>query len=243
MSSGIIQIWDAVGPIGAAWYPDFYAILDAEEKRRAERFRADEHRIRFVTCRGWLRLLLSAYTGLHPAAIEIVPGDHGKPGLAEKPPDQGLVFNVSHSADRMVFAFSLDCMLGVDVEGCRNLTRLEGMVDQICSEREKALWRNMPLERQTECFYSFWVRKEAIIKAQGQGISLGMQRCELSDDLKRPINLPDSCGKLEEWTLVGLEYPDSFQGALAVCGRFDSVLRRELPEKKLLDLYLNRKLV
>ncbi|MCI0654248.1 MAG: 4'-phosphopantetheinyl transferase superfamily protein [Methylococcaceae bacterium] len=242
LSSGLIHVWDGIGPIDPARFRDFYTILDDTEQQRANGFHFEQHRIGFVSCRGWLRLLLSAYTGRHPGEIKFTSSEYGKPRLNEYPPNTGLVFNVSHSRERMAFAFGLDCMLGVDIEQTRNISDLEAMVDRICSETEKSTWRKIPKDRQLDYFFSIWVRKEAIIKAHGQGISLGMHDCELANNLDHPLSLPDSCGKVEDWTLFNLSYAEGYQGAVAVNSAHSSMVRRALPEQKLFDLYLSGKL-
>ncbi|MGH8499672.1 MAG: 4'-phosphopantetheinyl transferase family protein, partial [Methylococcales bacterium] len=154
----------------------------------------------------------------------------------------GLVFNVSHSCERMAFAFGLDCMLGVDIEQTRNMRYLEAMVNRICSETEQATWRKIPKDRQLEYFFSMWVRKEAIIKAQGQGISLGMRDCELANNFENLLSLPDPCGKVQNWTLFDLPCAEGYQGAIAVNSPNSCLVRRALPEQKLFDLYLSRTL-
>ena len=232
---GLVHVWDAVLSEGADNYPDFNGILDPTERRRAERFQIEQHRIRFIICRGWLRLLLSAYTGRSPWDIELVLNEYGKPKLAGNPVNTGLVFNLSHSAERMVFAFAKDCMLGIDIEAYRNLTRPEGMVERICCAREILNWQKRSADRRLQYFFSIWVRKEAIIKAQGQGISLGMEHCELSENLGRPVRLPESCGRAGEWTLLDLSFREPYWGAVAVNGLFKSLVRRDLPEKLLLQ--------
>lgn len=241
LTHGLIHVWEGSGPIEPARYRRFLAMLDEDERQRAERFRSELHRLRFVTCRGWLRLLLAAYTGLKPEEIHFETGDHGKPRLQDTPPNSGLVFNVSHSSERTVFGFGLDCMLGVDIERCRILNHLEGMVDRVFSAAEKRDFLNLPEASRAEFFIRLWVRKEAIVKAHGQGISLGMRDCVLSSDLTKPASLPESCGRPGSWTLFELDYSDGYRGALAVNARPSALVRRTLPER-LLSLYLSRKL-
>ena len=233
---GTIQVWDAFGSVDPHLFRDFYTILSEEEQIRAQRFCAEWHRVHFVTCRGWLRLLLSAYLGQSPEEVELVTGEYGKPRLKIHPPDRGLVFNISHAGERKVFAFGMDCMLGIDIEQSRRIARLDGMIDRICSEEERSYWRLLPVERQAEYFFSIWVRKEAIIKAQGQGLSLGMQHCELSADLGHALRLPNLCGSADNWSLQGLDYSDRYQGAIAVSVPFTKLERQALPEKLLLNL-------
>ncbi|MGH8475863.1 MAG: 4'-phosphopantetheinyl transferase family protein [Methylococcales bacterium] len=237
LSAGLIHVWDGIAAIEAPQFPDFYALLDPSERQRADRFRFEQHRIRFVICRGWLRLLLSAYTGQAPAAIELIANEHGKPRLIDHPPNRGLVFNVSHSGDRMVFAFGLDCRLGVDIEQIRDMPHLEDIVERICAKSERAAWREIAKDNRLEYFFKAWVRKEAIIKAQGRGLSLGMQPCELADTLERPVRLPECCGLVQDWVLFDLSYAEEYRGAVAV-NRSSSMVCRALPQKECFDLYL-----
>lgn len=240
LSGGLIHVWDAEKPVDSNRYSAFYEILDELEKQRADRFRSEQHRIRFVSCRGWLRLLLSAYTGVDPGYVALVNGEFGKPRLKQNAPNTGLVFNVSHSFDRMVFAFGLDCMLGVDIERLRDINRLPALVDRICSETEKKSWQQLPEEQQLRTFYSIWVRKESIIKAQGRGLSLGMQDCVLTGrSLDCPILLPEPCGDVADWTLLDLDCGEDYQGAIAVNGPLQSLVRKALPEGHLCNLYLS----
>lgn len=242
LSSGLIHVWEGASPIDPARFRDFHMILDETEQQRAGRFHFEHHRIRFVTCRGWLRLLLSVYTGQHPGEIRLTSGVYGKPRLNETPPNTGLVFNISHAAERMAFVIGHNCMLGVDIEQTRKLTHLEAMVDRICSETEKATWRKIPGDRRLDYFFSLWVRKEAIIKAHGQGISLGMQDCELAADLDNSVSLPEACGNVQDWTLFDLNYAEDYKGAIAVNKPHSSLARQALPEQWLFDLYLSGKL-
>jgi 4'-phosphopantetheinyl transferase len=237
LDRGLVHVWDSIGPADPLRYPDFFAMLDQKERERSKQFLSEIHRIRFVTCRGRLRLLLSAYTGLRPDEIVLTTDDYGKPRLNQSLPNTGLVFNVSHSSERMVFTMGLDCMLGVDIERIRSLARLEAIVDRICAEEEKIDWQNQPADRRLEYFFAIWVRKEAIIKAHGQGISLGLRECVLSQDLESPIRLPNSCGNVEDWALLKLDYNGGYSGAVAVRGPFKALIRREFAEQQFPGLY------
>lgn len=240
LSPGEIHVWDADSPADSSLRNRLIETLDGNEKQRANRFRSDQHRIRFISCRAWLRLLLSAYTGQPPAQISLLEGKFGKPRLAQYQPNTGVVFNVSHSSERMVIAFSLDCMLGVDIERIRSLSSLKNMVKRIGSETEVANWNNRPDDQKLETFFSMWVRKEAIIKAHGRGISLGMQDCVLEGNtLNTLLSVPQLCGDVADWTLHDLDYSENYKGAIAINRPCCSLFRKSLPEEQLCNLYLS----
>lgn len=230
LSPGIIHVWEAITTEAPGRIAEYYEILSQSEYERANRFHFEQHRFRFIICRAWLRVLLSAYTGQPAAGIELITNEFGKPSLKDQAPNRGLVFNVSHSAERLVFAFGRDCMLGVDIELMRNMTHLEGLCERICCEAEIAYWRKLPVEKRLETFFRIWVHKEAILKAHGQGLSLSMRECQLTHSLERPSSLPESCGTALEWSLIELNYFDGYQGAIAVNQPCATVIRRALPK-------------
>ncbi|MCS5566174.1 MAG: hypothetical protein NZ729_07800, partial [Methylococcales bacterium] len=141
LAEGIIHVWEGENLCQQGNLEGLYHILDSTEQTRADRLRADQHRAQFVACRAWLRLLLSAYTGLVPDQIKLAYDQFGKPRLVQKFDGSVLVFNVSHTSDRVLLAFGTNSMLGVDIECCREIRNLEGMVDRVCSPSEKVIWK------------------------------------------------------------------------------------------------------
>jgi 4'-phosphopantetheinyl transferase len=123
------------------------SLLCPAERERAARFRFERDRRRYIVARARLRQLLGARLGVRPEAIEITHGMKGKPRLA----DGGLHFNLSHSDDVALYAFSSACELGADIEA-------------IHGEPLSFLYR--------------WTRTEALAKALGAGLSASSERVD-----------------------------------------------------------------
>ena len=233
-----VYLWLSDLELSSTQHDNLWSILNDSERDRALRLRFLQHRKRFVAGRGQLRLLLSLYTGQQPEKIGFEQGEYGKPRLADTEPGQGLVFNVSHSSNKALIAFSTNQLLGVDLEFWRKLSNIEAMVDRCFSAKEKAAWLGAEEACRQSLFFSFWTAKEAMIKAEGQGLSLGVQRCELSHNPHlRYTSLPTCCGDPIDWKLFSIDCGERFSGALAVKNKRCKVIYRELSKDWLFSLY------
>jgi 4'-phosphopantetheinyl transferase len=144
-------------------------LLSDDERRRAARFYFDRDRNSFTAVRGALRQLIGAYTGAPPAGVEFGYRDKGKPFLVA--PAGDLEFNVSHSGAFALLAFVRGPAIGVDVEHRRPLSDLMSLAEISFSPAELAALQALPAGHYTEAFFACWSRKEAFIKATGEGIS------------------------------------------------------------------------
>ncbi len=194
------------------------ALLEPSEQQRAQRFRSEQHRHRFVVCRGRLRELLAGYCdGSEAAAIRFELNDYGKPRLAQTSQDQGLVFNVSHSGGLGLILVGYQCVLGVDVEQWRELHSLDGMVERCFADREQQQWRALDETEQLAAFYCYWSCKESFVKAVGQGLSLGLEQCIIATEpVPHFVGLPEGCGALNEWSLFEINLGHGISAAAAV---------------------------
>ncbi len=233
-----VHLWLCDLELNSRQHGNLCSILDDSERDRALRFRLLEHRERFVACRGQLRLLLSFYMGQQPAKIGFEQGQYGKPRLVDTELDQGLVFNVSHSSNKALLAFGTSQLLGVDLELWREVSNVDAMVERCFSAKEKSAWLGAEEACRQTLFFSFWTAKEAMIKAEGQGLSLGVQRCELSHNPHlRYTSLPACCGDPIDWKLFSIDCGERFSGALAVKSKRCKVIYRELSKDWLFSLY------
>jgi 4'-phosphopantetheinyl transferase len=150
---------------------DVTTTLSADELERAASFRFDRDRNRFAVSRALLRRLLAEYTGDPASSIRFIYGSHGKPALG----DGGIRFNVSHSQDHALFAFCREFEIGVDIEACVPRP-IDGQVARrFFSPREVESLLALPHAEQGRAFFACWTRKEAFIKARGDGLSLPLQ--------------------------------------------------------------------
>jgi len=171
----------------------FGGLLTRDEQERAARFRFPHLRSSFVLARGALRILAGGYLNTDPAGIRFQYGPKGKPCLAGA---ARLRFNVSHSGALALFAFTLDVEIGVDVEEIRPMPDLQQIAAGYFSAAEAAELVALPAERREAAFFRCWTRKEAYVKALGEGLS---------------STAPES----EGWTLHDLDVPGPYAAALA----------------------------
>lgn len=195
--------------------------LSADERLRAGKFHFDMDRRRFIIARGVLRTLLGRYLHMPPAQLQFAYSEHGKPSLDMPVPGKPLHFNLSHSHELALFAFSYAGPVGVDIEYMRPDVSAEEAARVSFSPREQALLFALPLEKRRQAFYTCWTRKEAYIKGRGTGFSLEPSLFDVSFLPGEPAALlasREDPGEPARWTLTGLEPGDDYAGALAVQG-------------------------
>jgi 4'-phosphopantetheinyl transferase len=155
-------------------------VLNLDEIARADRFLMDVHRNRFIAGRALLRDLLAGYLGLPPEAIRFAYNEWGKPALAPGLAASDLRFNLSHSQDLAMYAFVLERDVGVDLEMIRAEVANERVAENFFSRWEVETLRALPREHQVEAFFNCWTRKEAYVKARGQGLSIELSSFDVS---------------------------------------------------------------
>jgi len=147
------------------------AVLSESERQRALRFKVDRDRRRFIVARARLRQLLAAKLGVDPREIELSNGANGKPHLAGRFAASTLRFNVSHSDDIAVFAFCDGAEVGVDIEAVRPMNDVDEIAARVFSPAETEALRALDGDTRVRGFFECWTRKEAFIKALGDGFS------------------------------------------------------------------------
>jgi 4'-phosphopantetheinyl transferase len=196
----------------------FFKILADDEKRRAERFHFAEDRERFTVARGALRVLLTRYVNAEPTAIRFTYNSYGKPALVS---DQPVRFNVSHSGGVALYAVAKNREVGVDVERVRPEFAGEAIAERFFSPREVEALRGLPRSQIVEGFFNCWTRKEAYIKARGKGLSIPLDKFDVSlapgetAVLYADRDCPAETGRWQMWNLCP---GPGFAGAAAVEG-------------------------
>jgi 4'-phosphopantetheinyl transferase len=217
-----LHIWEV--PADGRWVrtQKLDAALTTDEIERSRRFRASRDRIRFVETRGWLRVLLGSYLGREPHEVQLVVGDTGKPGLRRELDGQ-LEFNVSHSGDFALVAFATGRRVGVDIEQMRPLDNLDGLARETLTDDEHFQFGRLPDEEKIAAFFRAWTRKEALIKATGEGLSRSMR--EIAAGIQRGI---DPCGStaVNGWQLINVPTAEGYMAAAAIEGGPWTMVRR-----------------
>jgi len=222
-----VHVWRADLGLEAVYLRRLEQNLSADEKERASRFRFARDRARFVGARGLLREILALHLNASPGRLSFGYGAHGKPFLAGE--HSTLRFNVSHSFDAMLLAIAHMREVGVDVEGVRNNgVGMEEIAETVLSEPEKQALARFDGEDKRTNFLRFWTRKEAYIKADGRGVSLPLERIDVSASEGRAAVLDESTGEWRtctRWELRTLAAGPDYVAALAVKGQHWSLAR------------------
>jgi 4'-phosphopantetheinyl transferase len=143
--------------------------LDAAEIARANAFRSERNRQRFVVSRATLRCLLARYTGNRPEQVTFADSPGGKPELSDTR-GGSIHFNLSHSGDVMLCAIA-DRKVGVDVETMKHHDDMERVALHFFSSDESQTFFDLSGGDRAKFFYRTWVRKEAFLKATGEGLA------------------------------------------------------------------------
>ena len=208
------------------WFADIdsssvadHHLLSPDERARADRFRFDRDRDRFAAARATLRLMLALYLGDEPCRYEFDYGEQGKPFLAGAFADCGLDFNVSHAQGLAAYAFACKRRVGVDVEGVRPVADADEIADRFFSAREAEQLGGLRDEEKPGAFFNVWTRKEAFVKAVGEGLSYPLDRFEVSLGVSgRLVSIEPGSTARGEWSLCELEAPPGYVAAVAAEG-------------------------
>lgn len=165
LSKSEVHIWKI--PLDIPYSSYYYSILDGKERERLRKLRTYESYKQYLVCRYSIKNILSSYIGCLASECFISYTKRHKPFLenARIP----LKFNISHSKNLAVCVVTLDESIGVDLEFIRPIENLEGLSEYVLSRKERLLFYSMSKEGRLRFFYKIWTRKEAFLKACGDG--------------------------------------------------------------------------
>jgi 4'-phosphopantetheinyl transferase len=155
-------------------------VLSSDELTRASRFHFPSDRQRFVASRALVRTILASYLATDPSGLSFSYSKNEKPSLGPRHADSGVTFNVSHSAGIALLAFTRRREIGVDLEQVRRDSDLEAIARRFFSAHEQRQLFALPAEERGDAFFRCWTRKEAYIKATGDGLSLPLGQFDVS---------------------------------------------------------------
>ena len=190
--------------------------LSSEELQRASRFHRDELRARFISSRVLLRSVLGRCLNIAPSAVNIGLEDRGKPHLNHHTQIQ---FNLAHSGDLMLLAVTNGMKIGVDVERVRPLNDAKAIARRFFSTNESNWLQRCSDQELDQAFFQLWTRKEAVLKATGEGISSGLDSLELLNPegtFKPAVTRTADGGSETRWTFHDLHPAAGYIGALAL---------------------------
>jgi 4'-phosphopantetheinyl transferase len=232
LAADTLHVWVASLDRPVAAVDQLRQLLASDERRRSDRFRFELDRARFIVGRGLLRILLGRYLAMAPSDVRFEYGVNDKPLLAHP----GPWFNLSHSGPLALYAITEIGEVGVDVErlGGPDLGR-ERIAERFFSQAEVAALRALPVRVQANAFLACWTRKEAFIKARGDGLSLPLDSFDVSlkpGQHAAVLRTAWSRHEPKAWSLNDLSDPDGgYIAAAAVrSSRSPRVIRRRMLE-------------
>jgi len=222
LTSAEVHVWCAALDPPVSCVEQLQRLLSADELQRASRFHFPRDRRRFSVARGVLRDILSRYLGVPPAALAFRYSAYGKPALVDVAAQEGLRFNISHAHELALFAITCGPEVGVDIEYLHRTIACEEIAERFFSARERASLRAVPEEMKQQAFFNCWTRKEAYIKAHGEGLSLPLDQFDVSLPPGEPAALlatrvdPHDARR---WSLQAVTPGPGYVAALAIEGQ------------------------
>lgn len=212
-----MHIWRIPLAANAATLASYHRLLAPEENARAARFHFEIHRTRFVIARARLRILLASYLKCEPADLAFSYTEHGKPYLS----GAWLMFNLSHAHEMAVVGVARNRAIGVDIEHIRAELAGEEIAERYFASAEVCALRSFPPEEQPAAFFRCWTRKEAYIKARGEGLSMPLADFEvcLEDKEDLPLVNYKDANEAARWKLHNITVQEGYAAALAVEGQ------------------------
>ena len=218
----LVQVWSGSQDQPARVIEDFLETLSDDERKRAARFRFEKDRIHFIAARGMLRRLLAHMLGVRPARVRFNYGKYDKPFLQEEFESSRLKFNISHSGGRALLAFAVGREVGIDIERIRPEVATEDIAERYFSACEVERLRSLPHDVQAEAFFNCWTRKEAFIKAIGEGLSCPLDKFDVTlapGDAAMLLATRVEAQPASKWSMRALEAGDGYRAAIVVEGQ------------------------
>lgn len=219
-----VHVWQV--SLATSLGSDLSRVLSSKELERADRFRNPERRHAFLVARATLRGILARESGSDAAGLRFAVGPHGKPMLD---PPQALRFNLSHSGEIVLCAVARNREVGVDVERIKPRIDHAALARRFFSPLENEQLCSLPPALRPAAFFSAWTRKEALVKVWGVGLSLPLDRFDVSVHPHRPARLlgaREGPGREGHWSVRELDPDPGYAGAVAVEGALGILICR-----------------
>jgi 4'-phosphopantetheinyl transferase len=223
LASDEVQCWCASLDVPPETSARLFATLAPDERTRSARFRFERDRQRFIVARGVLRELLGGYLQIQPGEVRFVYNAFGKPDLGPEFASR-IEFNLSHSAGLALIAITTDANVGVDLEFIRAQPDYADIAQRFFAADEVDYLTALPRDLQAEAFFRYWTRKEACLKAWGEGLSIPLNAFSvprMTDPAQSPVDVTvASKGAVptRRWSLHTFRPAPGFAGALAIEG-------------------------
>jgi 4'-phosphopantetheinyl transferase len=213
-----VHVWKASLDVVTSRVAALRDVLSPEEHSRSRNYRFQDDRRRFVVARALLKTILGRYLRANPKELCFAISETGKPEL-HPCLQAGIRFSLSHCGDYALFAFAQDSDVGVDIEQVCADYPVDSVAQLFFTDQEQARFTSLPDCLRDRAFFVCWCRKEAIVKALGYGLPLGLARIEASmapDEPAQLFSTRDQAIETRKWSLVDLPVGDGYEAAVAI---------------------------
>ncbi|MGB7292541.1 MAG: 4'-phosphopantetheinyl transferase superfamily protein [Thermodesulfobacteriota bacterium] len=217
-----IHVWSADLNVSQQLLKALENTLEVKEMDRANRFHFEKDRRHFIAARGILRVILGRYLKLKPDSLKFIYTPHGKPKIPNELDQNYLKFNLSHSHGHALYAITSGREIGIDIERVRANLSVEKIAKRFFSPLEFKMLNALPPSERIEGFFNCWTRKEAYIKAIGEGLSIPLNQFDVTlnpSDQAKIVSIRGDSTLASNWSLYPLTPAPGYVGALAVEGK------------------------
>ena len=214
-----VDLWKVSLDMPRNQIDELYYTLSGVEQRKADYFRFAEQRSSYIISYGILRKVLGAYLKMNPVELNFNYGKNGKPVLAGVPSDEMIHFNMSSSRNLTVIAISRYYEIGIDIEYIGDIPEIDRTANQFFSKAEADVFHALPVYEKTKAFYNCWTRKQAFLKAIGNGSLYPLKTFDVTLAPHEPAQLLRVKGKPQEasrWSIQAIMPETNYTGAIAV---------------------------
>ncbi len=200
---------------------ELYPVLAHDERERADRFHFERDRNHFIVGRGMLRTILASYLSVRPDELRFGYGEKGKPALMNAGEEDSIQFNLAHSHGMALFAISRNRAIGVDLEFIRDDLVPEEIAERFFSDSEVLALKSVKPEIRSQAFFNCWTRKEAYIKARGEGLSMPLCEFDVSlipGDVAALLNNHKDPNEVLRWSMQSIPIESGYVAALVTEG-------------------------
>ncbi|MCC0176968.1 4'-phosphopantetheinyl transferase superfamily protein [Waterburya agarophytonicola K14] len=219
LQDNLVHIWRTNLDLSEQLVTELATCLSKDEIARASKFRFLADKRRFIVARSILRHLLGDYLGISPENLVFNYGDRGKPQLKKCSMAHPLQFNISHSHEYVLYGFTTNHLIGVDIEYLRKMPDALKIARRFFSPREFQLIASLKDEHQEKVFLKLWTAKEAYLKAVGVGLSGSLASVDLDLDREEDFRLLAIKGNtiaVQDWSIYSCIPSNDYVGAVAI---------------------------
>lgn len=216
-----VHVWRAELNLKPQLLEKLKETLVKEERERANRFHFQKDKNHFTAARGVLRRILGKYLKTEPRRLRFKYNAQGKPAIANDSTSAVITFNLSHSHGLALYAITKKHEIGIDVEQIRSNIEVEKIAKRFFSKNEFETLTSLPLKKRVQGFFNCWTRKEAYIKAMGEGLSIPLNQFDvtlLPGETAKILQIRGNPDEAAHWSLYEISPTPGYIGALAVKG-------------------------